>query len=277
MNGMKKMHRNNFAKMTLVSLTLVSFFTLLITAFPCTANAQDTGLLWLVNRENPLCENFHPSDLVNFRGVELRADARDAFIEMLAAMEAEKIYGLKLQSAYRNYSRQSTIFEEKKRGLVAKGNSPDAATEITSKSVQPPGASEHQLGLALDVSINGQLSQSFAETKAGIWVEKNCHKFGFIIRYPQSKTDVTCIIYEPWHLRYVGHPHAQIMKEKSLTLEEYHLYLSKIDMYVVWENDGYFLVSHSNSPPEKINAIFSATSFGENASFIITVNKSPRT
>lgn len=135
-------------------------------------------------------------------------------------MHADEIYGLRLQSAYRSYSYQRAIFEEKVRALTAEGI--ENVREIAAQSVQVPGASEHQLGLALDVSIDGKLSQSFAETDAGRWLAENCHNFGFIVRYPQGKTDVTSIVFEPWHLRYVGLPHSQIMKEKSLTLEEYH-------------------------------------------------------
>jgi len=256
-------------------LKIIVIFLFFTTVFPNAVNAEDSGFLWLVNRDNVLCENFRPRDMVNFRGMELRKEARDAFIEMLKEMESEKIYGLKLQSAYRSFSHQHALFEEKKHSLIKKGCSPAEAEAIASKTVQPPGASEHQLGLALDVTIDGNLSQKFAETKAGMWLEKNCGKFGFIIRYPKSKTNVTNIVYEPWHLRYVGEPHSQIMNEKSLTLEEYHLYLTKIDMYVVWEKDCYFLVSHSNFEP--LGEEFSSTSFGANASFIKTVKKSPST
>ena len=267
---MKTLFLNNFAKMT-----LVSFFGLCLIFSPLVTKGEDTGFLWLVNRENPLCEKFRPSDLVKYRGIEIRKPARDAFVEMISAMEAGGIHGLRLQSAYRSFSHQRSIFEQKKLGLIAKGESPDAAEAIAAKSIQPPGASEHQLGLALDVSKNGRLSQAFAETDAGIWIAENCHRFGFIVRYPQAKTEVTDIIYEPWHLRFVGVPHAQIMKETALTLEEYAAFLSKIHMYVVWEDDGYFLVSLAKFPPEsnEFSGEFSATKFGENSAFIVTHRK----
>jgi len=241
------------------------------TGFPV---PEDTGFLWLINRENPLPPDFKPDDLTEFEGVRLREPARDAFTEMLAAMKAEGIDGLHLQSAYRTYSYQRAIFNEKFKSLLAKGNNPGAAAAIAAQAVQLPGASEHQLGLALDVSINGSLSQSFAETNAGRWLEENCHKFGFIIRYPRAKTDITNIIYEPWHLRYVGFPHAQIMKEASLTLEEYHEFLMGIPMYVCWCDDDYYLVKYSATPLEITeNTSVSKTGLDENSGNIIAVKK----
>jgi D-alanyl-D-alanine carboxypeptidase len=210
-------------------LVLLIFF---LFAFPSVGYAvsPNESPLRLVNRESPLPADFVPGDLVEYEGVQLRAPARDAFVEMLAVMEAEGIGGLRLQSAYRSYSYQKAILNEKIRELRAGGKaaSKEEAAEIAEQSIQPPGASEHQLGLALDVSINGQLSQAFAETEAGKWLAQNCHKFGFIIRYPQNKTAVTDIIYEPWHLRYVGVSHAKIMFENRLTLEEYHSYIGGV-------------------------------------------------
>lgn len=203
---------------------------------------NDADLLRLVNPDNPLPADFRPEDLVRFHNDELRELARDAFAEMLDAMEADGVHGLHLQSAYRCHSRQSAIFEQRVRILAAKGHTRAEAEILAAQSVQPPGASEHQLGLALDVSINGQLSTEFAQTRAGQWLAENCHRFGFVIRYPQGKTDVTRIIYEPWHLRFVGVPHAQIMYENEITLEEYRYFLAQFFMYVVWDESGYFLV-----------------------------------
>ncbi|MCL1844861.1 MAG: M15 family metallopeptidase [Defluviitaleaceae bacterium] len=204
--------------------------------------ASDSDFLHLVNRENLLPADYRPDDLVRFQGIELREPARDAFGEMLEAMESEGIYGLRLQSAYRCFTHQRAVFEDKVRLTMAKGHGREEATQIASQSVQPPGASEHQLGLALDVSINGQLTGAFAHTEAGKWLAENCHYFGFIVRYPQGKSDVTRIIYEPWHLRFVGVPHAQILYENGITLEEYRGFLARHYMYVVWDRDGYFLV-----------------------------------
>ncbi|MCL1884825.1 MAG: M15 family metallopeptidase [Defluviitaleaceae bacterium] len=255
----------------------ISFLILATCVIPTDApqrSLPDSGHLHLVNRENPLSSDFRPDDLVKHRGVELREKARDAFIEMVNAMESDKIYGLKLQSAYRSYGYQQAIFNEKIKELMGKGNDRNTAVGIATRSVQIPGASEHQLGLALDVSVSGKLSQDFADTEAGKWLAENCYKYGFVIRYPQCKIEVTNIIYEPWHLRYVGQPHAKIMKETGLTLEEYHEFLAKIPMYVVWEEDFYYLVIYGDEFEIGGEIVgVSATSQSENAGVIITVKK----
>jgi len=195
---------------------------------------------------------------------------------MLAAMESDDIYGLRLQSAYRTYGHQRTIFDRKKQELSAKGYSEIEAESTASMSIHPPGASEHQLGLALDVATDGTLTQAFGETKAGKWLEENCHTFGFIIRYPNLKTDITKIVYEPWHLRYVGVPHSTIMKNLNLTLEEYLLYIKQVKTYMFWAEDtDYFLVCYSHSlpsdlPPQTVDVSSLSPSKSE---YIITLRK----
>jgi LAS superfamily LD-carboxypeptidase LdcB len=256
-------------------MSAATFLSILTIAFSPCCEVPDTGTLWLVNREKILAEDFRPRDLVKFQGTELREPARDAYIEMLAAMESEGIYGLKLQSAYRTYAYQRAIFEQRAKELAAKGHSSHEAREITARSIQFPGSSEHQLGLALDVSMNGKLSQAFSETSAGQWLENNCHKHGFIIRYPKAKAEVTDIIFEPWHLRYVGLPHAQIMHDEGLTLEEYHEFLAQIPMYLVWGEDYYFLTMYCDFPPAANSEIYniSATERSENAGYIVTLKR----
>jgi len=249
-----------------------------------TVLAGDTGFLWLVNRENMLCAKYRPRDLVNHGGIELRAPVRDAYIEMLAAMEADGLEKLSLKSGYRAYSHQRSVFEGKVAELTKRGHGRAVATAIASRSVQVPGASEHQTGLAIDVSTGAGLSQTFAETNEGRWLAQNCHRFGFIIRYPREKTDITNIIYEPWHLRFVGIPHAEIMFQTGKTLEEYHEFLPQIDMYMVWcggedsageypmwENPTreYFLVSYSDAPPQDSDVNFSATRYGSGGGYIV--------
>ena len=89
----------------------------------------------------------------------------------------------------------------------------------------PPGASEHQLGLAMDITLakyNGTLSVNFGNTKEGAWIRENAHKYGFIVRYLQGKEEVTGYKYEPWHIRYLGVDLATELYEKGITLEEYY-------------------------------------------------------
>ena len=224
-------------------------------AFCCSGSSY----LRLVNRSNPLEPDYSPPELAEYKGIKLHSSARDAFIEMLAEMEKEGVGGLLLQSAYRSFSYQRAIFEGRVKEFMKKGNSKNDAIQLASQSVQYPGASEHQTGLALDVSIDGKLTQAFADTEAGRWLDKNCHKFGFIIRYPEDKTEITGIIYEPWHLRYVGIPHASVMYRENLTLEEYLKYLSEIHMYVFWVDEkDYFLIIHSDERITTMRKVYPA-------------------
>lgn len=98
----------------------------------------------------------------------------------------------------------------------------------------PAGYSEHNVGLSLDV---GSTQTKMAHAPEGKWIEENAWKYGFILRYPKDKTDITGIQYEPWHIRYVGLPHSAIMKEKNLVLEEYLEYV-KEEKQISAEIDG---------------------------------------
>jgi D-alanyl-D-alanine carboxypeptidase len=167
----------------------------------------------LVNRENPLCESFVPAELVTYEDAQMCPAVRDAYIQMKEAMAADGVTGIKIVSGYRSYEKQRQIFQRKLRSV--------GCYEKAAEVVQPPGCSEHQLGLALDVTVDGALSQDFANTEVGIWLAENCHAFGFIIRYPKGKSYVTDVVYEPWHLRFVGLPHSSNMYFQKLTLEEY--------------------------------------------------------
>lgn len=179
----------------------------------------------LVNKELPLPEDYVPSDLVvpnvlyNFNYFDekkqMRKEAAKALEELFLAASNE---GLELYaiSGYRSYKRQYEIFTNnvKKRGL-----------DHTTKYSAVPGYSEHQTGLAMDVSTKAmkyRLEASFANTSEGIWLRENCHRFGYIIRYPEGKSEITGYSYEPWHIRYVGISLATYLYEKNLTLEEYY-------------------------------------------------------
>ena len=219
---------------------------------PSQSDIADSMLLWLVNQANSLPPGYTPKNLVTHRGIHLHASAYTAYIQMLNAMQADNIHGLQLVSAYRSYEYQYGLFEAKVRHLISQGYDAKTADKLAAETIQRPGASEHQTGLALDVTLAGDLTQSFADTKAGQWLAANSHNFGFIIRYPQAKTDVTNIIYEPWHLRYVGVPHAAIMYKNNLVLEEYSQFISAGYAYIFWDGQDYYLVTHSGSWPQKI-------------------------
>jgi len=248
-------------------------------SFGVTPTHVDSGFLWLVNQDNPLPSTFTPQNLVTHQSIRLHASAHIAYTKMLATMQAEGgTHGLQLVSAYRPYDYQRNLFDRKVSELVYQGHSAAAADELASKSLQRPGASEHQTGLALDVTVTGQLTQDFASTLAGQWLAANSHRFGFIIRYPQHKTEITQIIYEPWHLRYVGAPHAQIIWENGITLEEYAQFIAA-GPYIVWcesGNQAYYLVIYSQFwpeiPPQGLTDISSAC-HGGGVGYIITLRR----
>jgi len=238
----------------------------------------DSGLLWLVNQDNPLPTGYSPNNLVSHDGIQLQAPAHTAFKEMLDAMKSDNIWGLKLASAYRSYEYQYNLFSTKVTGLVANGMNHEEATLAAAQILQPPGASEHQTGLALDVTVAGDLTSDFGKTTAGIWIAKNAHRFGFIIRYPYAKTEITQITYEPWHLRYVSVPHAEIIMENNLTLEEYAGFIAGLEGYIVWDNDKdsrvYYIVVFSDVWVESIDrevVSISSVSYGDASGYIITL------
>ncbi|MGN0324485.1 MAG: M15 family metallopeptidase [Oliverpabstia sp.] len=127
-------------------------------------------------------------------------------------------------SGYRSRERQKELLEEDIRNLMNERNMTyEQAWEEAVKETMPPGCSEHETGLAVDiVSAEYQLLDEGQEDTAEYqWLKENCSKYGFILRYPSDKTDITGINYEPWHFRYVGAEAAQEITEQGLTLEEY--------------------------------------------------------
>ena len=253
---------------------LILFLTIVFLPLQSHA-ASDSGLLWLVNKDNRLSASFEPVELGEHQGVKLHAAAKEAFVQMLKAMQSDGIHGLRLQSAYRTFNYQHGVFNKRVKELMAKGYSSIEAEVEASMSVQPPGASEHQLGLALDVTLDGSLTESFGETRAGKWLEEHSHEYGFIIRYPSEKTDVTQIVYEPWHLRYVGIPHSLIIKNLDLTLEEYLNYIKEVEAYIYWDEYGeYYLVTYSESLPAALShKVVDISSLNTKSGYIITMRK----
>ncbi|WP_175639555.1 M15 family metallopeptidase [Metabacillus schmidteae] len=191
-----------------------------------------TNLLVMVNKDFVLPSDYEPNDLV-VPNVEFSFGDQDVpkkYIRKVAADALEELFqladkdGIELfaVSGYRSYSRQEGIFNVEKQ---------DKGEEYALQAVALPGQSEHQSGLAMDISsrsVNLEITEEFGETKEGKWVKENAHRAGFIIRYPDNKESITGYQYEPWHLRYVGKEKAAIMYEKDLTLEEYFLKVKKI-------------------------------------------------
>ena len=148
-------------------------------------------------------------------------EALAAYIQMYVDMQNDGVGPLFIISAYRSYDRQSQLLAAEIKKHIDEGLDEKAARAEAVKTVQPPGASEHQLGVSLDVSTDGQAQKDFMNYPQGVWLARNAYKYGFIIRYPFDKVDLTGINFEPWHLRYVGMLHAMYMHEYNLCLEEY--------------------------------------------------------
>ena len=184
--------------------------------------AQTTlgGELYLVNRTYRLTEHFRPDDLVipNVRrqssAVALRPQAAKEIEELFAAAK-EDGHRLIAVSGFRSFETQRIIYQRK----VNTTGSVDKAQQL----VAPPGASEHQLGLAIDIGCvsSSNLNASFGNSKEGKWVRQNAHHFGFIVRYQGRWTDVTGYAEEPWHLRYIGKDHATAVYHLDIPLETY--------------------------------------------------------
>lgn len=126
-------------------------------------------------------------------------------------------------SPYRNEKRQKFLFNRKVKEYMRNGLSYIEAYKTGSMEVTVPGSSEHEAGLAFDIVSESysNLDEEFAKTPEGIWLSENSYKYGFILRYPKNKENITGISFEPWHFRYVGTDAAREIKEKNITLEEY--------------------------------------------------------
>jgi D-alanyl-D-alanine carboxypeptidase len=244
------------------------------------AEAEDQlndAVLWLVNQDTPLSKDFEPEGMVKSGGYNMRPETRDAWEVMLSAMKKDGITGLYLASAFRTYNKQRTLFANKKTMYLGLGYDTAAATAMTMNAIAYPGASEHQTGLAIDVTINGTLNRSFANTKAGKWLNEHCHEYGFVIRYPEDKKEITKIMYEPWHLRYVGVPHAAFMKENNFCLEEYMTYLKVNLSYIYWVNDTEYYKTDYLDSLEGVDftdtMTISSDRYGPEAKYIVTERK----
>lgn len=182
--------------------------------------------LTLVNFEYPLDKNFAPESLgVANNSYETDSRIVDTTKKMIADARKEGVRIVAI-SAFRDYDYQTELFENKVIRLQqSKGYSVTKAREEAATVVAYPGTSEHQLGLALDLvdARHVKLDESQENTAAYQWLFQHCAEYGFIVRYPNGKTDITGIIYEPWHFRYVGEEAAKIIMEKEITLEEYLL------------------------------------------------------
>ena len=136
---------------------------------------------------------------------------------MFNAMRSEEIYPI-VREGYRTAEQQQEIFDEKVQAYMNEGYSRKRAEETAKEWVALPGTSEHQLGIAVDINADKTKSTN---DEVYAWLAENAYNYGFILRYPQGKEDITGTSYEPWHFRYVGIEYAQVMYKEQICLEEY--------------------------------------------------------
>lgn len=179
--------------------------------------------LRLVNGDNPLPPSDDTRPVSAYRrvalsrsNIELGETALLAVIDLFSAAKEAGFDDLVVTSGYRTYARQQEIYDE-------------AADKAY---VQKPGASEHQTGLAVDIQLFAGGMERLGETEQGIWLAENAYKYGFVLRYPEGREDITGIAYESWHFRFVGQPHATVMTRYGFCLEEYVDWLSTHESYV---------------------------------------------
>lgn len=178
--------------------------------------------LKLVNKDNSVARTYVPELEELDDGVMFDKRALPYLKRMINAMYNDGITGFWVQSAYRSYDKQEELFNKKVESYKNQGKSQEEAEILAQKVVQRPEMSEHNLGLAADFN---KVTNEFEQTKAFTWLQKNAQNYGFILRYPKDKQEITGITYESWHWRYVGETHAKAIKEKGYCLEEYIEYL----------------------------------------------------
>lgn len=189
--------------------------------------SEDDWRLILINKQHSIPDGYEEEvplgNISTMKGI-MHCDERiiDDLLDMIQAAKDDGVT-LAICSPYRDLQYQEMLFGRKITKYMNRGLSYMEAYQLASQAVTVPNASEHQIGLALDIVTDTYvaLNEGFADTAAGKWLAENSCKYGFILRYPKGKEDITGIEYEPWHFRYVGVEAATLMTEQGITLEEF--------------------------------------------------------
>lgn len=178
--------------------------------------------LKLANYENILPEDFEVevADIDDMRQFDARAI--QYLKKMINKMGEDGISNIWIQSAYRSVERQKELYDNSIQKYLKQGKTQAEAEKLTEEYINKPGASDHNLGLAVDFNY---VDNKFEDLDGFKWLQENAENYGFILRYPKDKEDITKISYESWHWRYVGEDHAKKMNELNMCLEEYIEYL----------------------------------------------------
>ena len=201
-------------------LTLLTSATMMVSGalYTVAPHQNPNGLLFLVNRQYTLSEAYEPADLemsdVPGQVRRMRPEAAAALREMFQACKEETGLQLLSISGYRSYAKQEGIYKRKLRSVKKD-------VEKAQEYVAPPGASEHQTGLAMDIGQKHKihLEVSFRDTEGGKWCRENCWRFGFILRYDEGWEEITGYNFEPWHFRYVGKEYAKEIHDANIPME----------------------------------------------------------
>ena len=187
--------------------------------------------LVLVNDWNPLPATYEANATYEqvhiyyrrYDAMQINSAMAESLNAMLAAGRAAGIADLAVQSGYRSVSTQDRLYWAEVREHRVNFSDEIAAQKSAGMVVKRPGYSEHHTGLAVDLGGNGNfwLNQDFENTEAFKWLSAHCHEYGFILRFPKDKEEITGVIYEPWHYRYVGVEAATAIMQGGLCLEEY--------------------------------------------------------
>lgn len=204
-----------------------------LASLPKGVKPTDWDLL-LVSGQSPLPAGYKP-DLTTIGHFKINKKVKPHY-EALAAAAKKAGYELTIVSSYRSVEYQKQIYNQHIKDDMAQGKSEKEAEKDTADYMTKPGTSEHHTGMALDVLTTSyvkdhgnDLSAAFGDTAGGKWLAQNCAQYGFIIRYPKDKYDITKIKYEPWHIRYVGKENAEYIMSHHLSLEEYDQLLKERD------------------------------------------------
>lgn len=249
---------------------------------------QATHQLILINKDHKIPSDYDLTALQPFeknKGIFLQKDslkmmpsAINALYSMVLAAKKEGVTQFVAQSAYRSIAEQSSLYQYRYGLNVKKYGKTSKATAETQKKVAQPKSSEHHTGFALDIfSKNGMHIASFSKTKESKWLVANAYKYGYIIRYQEGKTPLTSVMYEPWHIRYVGVPFAELLQSRQWCFEEFHQSLNTHHLLVTTSSSDkkLYALSQTKKVPQIINHLEQPLTFKishtGNQSYIITL------
>jgi len=171
----------------------------------------------IVNKYNYLSQDYVPNNLIELNeyakeNLTLNQEAYEAFKQMARDASLNNL-NLRIISAYRSYKYQDNLYNR-----YLENDRQDIVDTYSAR----PGHSEHQTGLAVDIDNKKSLYIDFEKTDEFLWMQDNCYKYGFILRYPENKEHITGYMYEPWHYRYIGIKESTYIHNNNLTFEEYY-------------------------------------------------------